>query len=172
MTIISKPRRDHRLVRLATLVSLVFAMTLGAATPVSAGDGEMEIEVSGSLDWSAPCTAMKTDYAFGLTGDITGCVYGNILSEEYNEETGEYQSRDHEYWHVSVAGLSGTWESNESFYALFDPDTGAQISGGCEHPIIEGSGTGDFESVDGEIRFVDDVVNGTADYFGVVKIGG
>lgn len=161
------PRR-----RLTALLTLVTMLTFGLAAPAAAGDGEMEIKVSGSIDWSTSCTAYDADYTFGLQGDITGCVYGWLISEEYNEETGEYQSRDHEIWDVSVAGMSGSWESNESFYAGYDPATGDQLWGGCEHPIIEGSGTGDFANVDGEVIFVDDVAAGTAYYHGVVKISG
>ncbi len=171
------PKRDRsrKSLRVMVVVALVSATALlGIASPAGAGDSEREIKVSGVGYPGGPgdngCNEMGADYTIFMTGDIEGCVYGIILSEQYEEESGEYQSRDHETFIGTLDGLSGSWEMDEAFWAVFDTETGDQLSGRCEHPIIEGSGTGDFATADGELRFVDNVENHTAVYFGVVKL--
>jgi hypothetical protein len=36
-----------------------------------------------------------------------------------------------------------------------------EIFGRCQHPIVEGSGTGNYEGVGGQLFFKDDVESGT-----------
>ena len=65
---------------------------------------------------------------------------------------------------------SGTWQTNFVFIATFSWATGAELAGGCLHPIIEGSGTGDFTGIRGTIHMTDNVQNGTSDVTGSVTL--
>ncbi len=167
--------RSRKSLRVMAVVALLSTTALfGIASPAGAGDSEREIEVSGVGIPGGPedygCDELPAHYVILMTGDIEGCIYGITLSDQYEEESGEYQSRDHETFIGTLDGLSGSWEMDEAYWAVFDTETGDQLSGRCEHPIIEGSGTGDFATADGELRFVDNVENHTAVYFGVVKL--
>ncbi len=59
----------------------------------------------------------------------------------------------------------------EFFTAKFT-ETGDQVFGRCQHPLVDGSGTGDFEGISGRLDFKDDVEAGTVDYRGHLRING
>jgi hypothetical protein len=54
------------------------------------------------------------------------------------------------------------------FEGKYDPVTGQEIAGGCQHEI--GSGTGDFAGATGRINFTDNVTNGTSNYRGHITL--
>ena len=61
---------------------------------------------------------------------------------------------------------TGNWSIDECregnsflyrFESKWDPDvsSGVEVRGRCQHPIVEGSGTGGFEGVSGRLDFKD-----------------
>lgn len=163
--------------RLVAILATVLTVSALATAPVAADPPHQNINVAGvgvpggfGDNGCDDAGYESVDYTIALSGDLTGCIYGVILSESFNEKNGRYTSNDHETFVGSLGALSGTWEMDETFSAVFDLETGAQLSGGCKHPIIDGSGTGDFEGVDGRLKFIDDVDAGTADYTGRIQV--
>jgi hypothetical protein len=67
----------------------------------------------------------------------------------------------------------GTFETTYRFVANFanEDDCNAfnnQIRGRCQHPIVAGSGTGDYKGVTGKFQLTDNVEEGTADLVGLL----
>jgi hypothetical protein len=57
---------------------------------------------------------------------------------------------------ASMAPL-GIFTTTYRFESKWDPDvtTGVELRGRCQHPIVEGSGTGGFEGARGRVDFKD-----------------
>jgi hypothetical protein len=54
-------------------------------------------------------------------------------------------------------GPVGTFATTYKFEGKYNPDvaSGVQQHGRCQHPIVEGRGTGGFEGADGRLDFKD-----------------
>lgn len=163
-----------RTLRIALVMALLSATALLAlVTPASAAGS---VQVSGigvpGAPGDGPCDHpdhLEADYAIAMTGDLEGCVYGYITLARYQESSGTYQEVADEVFVGSWGDASGSFEMTENFTAKYDPDTGDQIFGRCKHPIVAGSGTGDFTGATGRLDFKDDVAAGTAAYKGHIK---
>ncbi len=158
------------------LAVLPVVLLTALAGPANAGDEVQEVKVEGvgtpGPYGSGGCgdsAGAGSDYVIAMAGDLEGCIYGWVLEFEFNEETGEYQELGRELFVGSYGDRSGTFVLTEQFYAVFAAD-GSQLSGGCSHPIHEGSGTGDFANARGKLTFVDDVNLGVANYQGELKL--
>lgn len=156
------------------LVVLATAALLSVASPALASGS---IQVSGATT-SATCDAPPAgfegyDYAFGIDGDLVGCVYGVITLARFHEGSGTYQEVADEvfvgYWN----GQHGTIEMTENYTAKVGADnaTGLYFAR-CKHPFVTGSGTGVFTGASGRLDFKDDTDAGTADYTGHIRLGG
>ena len=162
----------RRLVVVATVAAMAVSLL---AAPVSAAPAAKNVHFSGVGIPGGPgdygCTANPDGvptYVILMTGDLEGCIYGYELS--YKElPNGIFQTRDHEYFFGTFNGKSGSWEMDEHFTSKWNAD-GSQKYGRCQHPIIKGTGTGDFTGVTGRVDFKDDVDLGVANYRGHVKI--
>lgn len=145
----------------------------GGVTQVS-GVGTLASDSNGTdpgIDPIAPCDgpqAATADYGLVLTGDFEGCVYGVIETASYNERNGIYNEWADETF--VNADKTGSFMMREHFTARFDPDTGDQIFGRCQHPIVGDSGTGVYDGISGRLDFKDDVDAGVADYRGHYKL--
>lgn len=151
------------------------ALTFGLASPATAGGAT---QIAGTIDGD-PCTsppegfeASQTPdgYAFPIAGDLDGCVYGVITTARFHEGSGTYQERADEIF-VSSEDSADTFRMVENYTAKVDPDndvTGLFFAR-CQHPIVTGSGTGEFEGVSGRLDFKDDTVNGTTEYKGHLR---
>ena len=90
-----------------------------------------------------------------LTGSIEGCLYTNVIT---TKETpgGVYLESGEEIIVGSLdGGPVGTFTTTYRFESKFDPDSEVQQHGRCQHPIVEGSGTGGFEGAKGRLNFKD-----------------
>ena len=72
-------------------------------------------------------------------------------------------------------GEEGTFWTNYRFEAKYEGCedgffVGAEIFGRCQHPIVEGSGTGVFEGATGRIDFKDNVDTGEFPYKGHIIV--
>lgn len=167
----------HRTVVLACTTSVSLLAGIVALTPtpsVAASDGVTQVAGDAVLATvgDAPCDDAAhagADYALAMTGDLVGCIYGTITHSAFHP-SGTYQERADEVFVGDYGALSGTFGLTEHFTAKFDTDTFAQIFGRCQHPIVDGSGTGDFSGVGGRLDFKDDVNAGTAAYRGHLSL--
>lgn len=157
------------------VVLAVVAVMLGViAAPASAQNTQVEglgVLVTPGDGQCDDAPRPDVDYALALTGDLEGCIYGYITSVHYQETSGTYQERAHEVFVGTWGDLTGTFDMVENFSGKFDPVTGEQLFGRCKHPIVAGSGTGDFEGVTGRLDFTDDVDAGNAPYRGHLNLG-
>lgn len=104
------------------------------------------------------------DFALLLTGDLEGCLFAFV--EEYDcSPSGTYRESGKEYFVGTYKGESGTFWTTYKFEAKFEGCedgffVGAEIFGRCQHPIVDGSGTGVFEGARGRLDFKDDIEAG------------
>ena len=103
-----------------------------------------------------------------MTGDLDGCLYTDILTTE-SSPSGTYRETGTELF-VASDGVS-TFETTYRFEAKYEDvdNLAGEIFGRCQHPIVEGSGTGDFEGVSGQLFFKDEVESGTFLYRGHLR---
>ena len=151
--------------RLRTAVAITIASATSLAlfsAPVSAGNGATQ--VAGQTD-SAVCDAPpagfegsqdpSTGYAFHISGDLTGCMYGVITDARFHP-SGTYQEVADEIF-VSDVDSGDTFQMVERYTAKFDTADFSLFFARCKHPIVSGSGAGAFEGVSGRLAFKDDV---------------
>jgi hypothetical protein len=148
------------------LIGYVASVNADGATQISgigyfAEPGECEDEVTGP-------NGQVPDYALNLTGDLQGCHY--VFVETFTCTSGGtyIETGTEMYVGSGAAGDEGTFETTYRFTGLYEdcPNLTGQINGRCQHPIIAGSGTDDFEDVTGRLDFNDDVEAGNAPYKG------
>ncbi len=116
---------------------------------------------------------VSPDASLDMTGDLQGCLY--IFIETYEcMPGGVYIEDGHEIYVGSGAeGDDGTFQTEYRFVAHFPSEADCHaftnmIRGRCQHPIVAGSGTGDYRGVTGKFQMVDNVEEGYADYLGLL----
>ena len=147
-------------------------MTLLFVPPAGASNGYTQISGLGEFPDGA-CTEDPQgppDYIIALSGDLDGCVYGYVESFRFHEGGGTYQESALEIFIGSWGELEGSFQMQEFFTAKFTEDF-TQEFGRCQHPIIKGSGTGDFVGIEGRLDFKDDIEAGNAPYRGHLRLG-
>lgn len=111
-------------------------------------------------------------YAIKMTGDLEGCLYAFIDDFECSP-SGTYREEGREYFVGTYNGQSGTFWTTYKFEAKYEDcdggPLGAEIFGRCQHPIVEGSGTGVFNGVSGQLNFKDDIEAGNFPYKGQLR---
>jgi hypothetical protein len=154
-------------------LALAGAAAVLAVTPAGVASAGGVTQISGETGDVAcdnPPIA-SPDYVLPLVGDLNGCVYGYITSAR-EHPSGTYQEVADEIFVGSWGDLQGTWEMTENFTAKYGADTvSGAFFGRCKHPIVTGSGTGDFEGISGRLDFKDDVDAGSAAYRGHLRLG-
>ena len=92
-----------------------------------------------------------------LTGSLEGCLYVKVGTSKLIP-SGVYLESGQEVFIGSLNdGPEGTFTTTYKFESKWDPDvtTGVELHGRCQHPIVEGSGTGGFEGAKGRIDIKD-----------------
>lgn len=111
-------------------------------------------------------------YAIKMTGDLEGCLYAFIDDFECSP-SGTYREEGREYFVGTYNGQSGNFWTTYKFEAKYEDcdggPLGAEIFGRCQHPIVEGSGTGVFNGVTGQLNFKDDIEAGNFPYKGQLR---
>ena len=119
-----------------------------------------------------------------MTGTMVGCWYGDTGTSRGpvdNHDGGKtytqtFVGTEHFVGCIdkdrdgvcSEEDPTGTWKTTFVFTGIFLWAGGAEISGGCTHPII--SGTGDFKGARGTIFMTDNVNDGTSNVTGSVSL--
>ena len=151
-----------------TMMVLITAVLAGPS-PMQDG-GATQISGIGFFDLSGQCTdpeGQGSDYALTMTGDFTGCHY--VFVESFKcSPGGAYTETGTETFVGTYNGVDGTFRTNYVFTATYldCPNLLGEIAGRCQHPIIDGSGTGIFAGVRGRFDMKDDVEAGDFPYKG------
>lgn len=139
------------------------------ATAANNGSGGTHISGVGFYATSDECdyASQGAVYAIRMTGDLEGCLYAFIDDFECSP-SGTYREEGREYFVGTYNGQPGTFLTTYKFEAKYEDcdggPLGAEIFGRCQHPIVEGSGTGVFNGVTGQINFKDDIEAGNFPY--------
>jgi hypothetical protein len=161
-------------VKRAIVISLSVILALILAAPAALAGGATQI--SGVAFYADDARVHVTcddprgegaDYVpLVMTGDLEeGCLYTFIETSAFSP-SGTYRETGRELF-VSSDGASTfrtTYRFEGKYEDLNDPAT--EIFGRCQHPIVEGSGTGIYEGVSGTLLFKDDIEAGNFPYRG------
>jgi hypothetical protein len=138
------------------LISVVFTVTspalAGGATQISGISRFAEVD---------ECTddpeGVDSAYALTMVGDLVGCLYAFVETSECSP-SGTYRETGTEIFVGTYNGMAGTFETDYRFTAKYKdcPNLVEEIFGRCQHPIVEGSGTGDFVGVTGRFDIKDE----------------
>jgi hypothetical protein len=118
-----------------------------------------------------PPGGVASDYPpLVMTGYLDGCLYTDILTTE-SSPSGTYRETGTELFVSSDPERPGRFRTTYRFEAKYEDvdNLVGEIFGRCQHPIVEGSGTGDFEGVSGQLFFKDEVESGTFLYRGHLR---
>lgn len=143
-------------------------------TSANNGAGATQISGVGYYATTGECDYVSQGAAFALkmTGDLQGCLYTFIDDFECSP-SGTYREEGREYFVGTYNGQPGTFWTTYKFEARYEDcdggPLGAEIFGRCQHPIVEGSGTGVFNGVTGQINFKDDIEAGNFPYRGQLR---
>jgi hypothetical protein len=107
-----------------------------------------------------------TDYpGLVMRGSLDGCLYAKVNSVK-ETPSGVYLETGEEVFVGSLdGGTQGVFATTYRFESKWDPDvsSGVEVHGRCQHPIVEGSGTGGFESATGRID-IKDIIGDSVTY--------
>jgi hypothetical protein len=172
-------RSMKRRLTILTLTTLVAVALIGvvstAPSPALAGGAT---QISGVASYADPGECVDPEGAgatyapLDMTGDLEagglqGCLY-TFVETDQSSPSGTYRETGTEIF-VGSDGVS-TFETTYRFegkYEVADPAT--EIFGRCQHPIVEGSGTGIYEGVSGILLFKDDIEAGNFPYRGHLR---
>ena len=166
---------------LALAMALVAAKDVSAAPSPKLAGGATQISGVAFFDVDNTChfeSVEGADYALLMTEETTegldGCLY--TFADEENARrspSGTYLETGTELFVASDG--SSTFSTTYRFEAKYE-DVGmypnppiGEIFGRCQHPIVEGSGTGIYEGVSGELFFKDNVETGEYPYRGHLR---
>lgn len=133
------------------------------ATQLSRSTGATQISGIGRYAEAGQCTDV-TGFTFvvSMTGDLEGCLY-TFVDDFQCSPSGTYREEGRENFVGTYNGQYGTFWTRYSFEGKYEgcpldgEPLGAEIFGRCQHPVVEGSGTGVFEGVSGRLDFRDNV---------------
>src|SRR5919107_917144 len=161
-------KRRLTILTLATLAAVALIDVVWTAPSPALAEGATQISGVAFFDDRGECDDPEgegADFALIMTGDLEGCLYTFVETAE-SSPSGTYRETGTELFVASDgAGTFLTTYRFEAKYEDVDNLSGEQF-GRCQHPIVEGSGTGIFQGVSGQLFFKDDVESGTFLYRG------
>jgi hypothetical protein len=164
-------KRRLTLLALTILAAVAFIGVVSTASSPALAEGASQISGVAFFDEEDICdsSSVGADFALIMTGDLEGCLYTFVETQE-SSPSGTYRETGTELF-VASDGVS-TFETTYRFEAKYeDVDTlSGEIFGRCQHPIVEGSGTGIFDGVTGRMDFKDDVQAGNFPYRGHLRV--
>jgi hypothetical protein len=163
-------KRRLTILTLTTLAIVAFISVASTAPFPALAGGATQISGVGFFDEDDLCDSRSVDADFALimTGDLEGCLYTFVETQE-RLPSGTYRETGTELF-VASDGVS-TFETTYRFEAKYEDvaNLSGEIFGRCQHPIVEGSGTGIYEGVSGQLFFKDDVEAGNFPYRGHLR---
>lgn len=163
-------KRRFTLWALTTLTMMVLIGAVFAGPSPVRADGATQISGIGYFAEVGQCNdpeGQGADYALTMTGDFSGCHYVFVETARCTAG-GAYYETGTETFVGTYNGQAGTFRTNYIFTATYldCPALIGEIAGRCQHPIVDGSGTGVFEGVTGRFDMKDDVELGNFPYRG------
>ena len=152
-----------------TMMALISGVFAGPA-PVTP-QGAKPISGIGYYAESGACTDSEGDgasYVLTLTGSLEGCHYVFIESSKCSPGETYYESGT-ETFVGTYNGQPGTFRTKYVFTAKYaDCEAFAgEVEGRCQHPFLDGSGTGVFQGIrEARLDMRDDVGAGNFPYRG------
>jgi hypothetical protein len=158
---------------LALTIALVAAKDVSAAPSPALAGGATQISGYAYFDdpeEAACATVPGYEYALVMYGDFEGCLYTHVETA-VSSPSGTYRETGTELFVGEYNGEVGTFSTTYRFEAKYEDvaNLSGEIFGRCQHPIVEGSGTGVFEGVSGILLFKDEVETGTFFYRGHLR---
>jgi hypothetical protein len=162
------------MIRRLTVLVAATLLALIIAAPAALAGGATQISGVGVFDdppADGDCNdpeGVGDDYALVLTGALEGCLY-TFVETAQSSPSGTYRETGTETF-VASDGVS-TFTTTYRFEAKYEDvaNLSGEIFGRCQHPIVEGSGTGIYEGVSGILLFKDDVETGEFLYRGHLR---
>jgi hypothetical protein len=165
-------KRRLTILTLTTLAAVALIGVVWTAPSPALAEGATQISGVGVFDEEDVCDieSVGADLALVMTGDLEGCLYTFIETAE-SSPSGTYRETGTETFVGSYSEEAGTFETTYRFEAKYEDVDNllGEIFGRCQHPIVEGSGTGIFEGVSGRLDFKDDVETGDFLYRGHLR---
>ena len=162
-------QRRLALLTLTILAVVAFVGVVSTATSPALAEEATQISGIAVFDEADLCdsSSMDADFALIMSGDLEGCLYTFVETAE-SSPSGTYRETGTELFVGSWGDEPGTFETTYRFEAKYEDvtDPATEIFGRCQHPIVEGSGTGIFQDVSGIVFFKDDVEAGNLPYRG------
>ena len=156
------------------LVALI-SVVLTVSSPVRAGGAT---RIAGVAFFANPdadecvgdAEGNGSDFALKMTGDLEGCHYV-FIADATCSPSGTYRETGTEIFVGEYNGQVGTFATTYLFTAKLEscPDLATEIWGRCQHPIVRGTGTDDFEGVTGRFDIKDDLEAGNFPYRGHLR---
>lgn len=155
-----------------TMIVLITAVFAGP-TPTRA-EGEKQIAGIGTYAEPGACTdpeGQGADYALFLNGSLVGCHYVFVEGARCSAG-GAYYESGYEIFVGTYEGQAGSFRTSYVFTAKYldCPTLTGEITGRCQHPFVNGSGTGVFEGIkEARLDMRDDVNAGNFPYKGHIS---
>lgn len=162
----------RRLTASALTVFTLMALISGVSAGPTPKPAQME-QIAGIGTYAAPgaCTDPEgngADYVLTLTGSLTGCHYVFVEGAKCLPG-GAYSETGTEVFVGTYNGQPGTFRTTYLFTAKYldCPNLTGEITGRCQHPFVNGSGTGVFAGIkEARLDMRDDVNAGNFPYKG------
>jgi len=154
-----------------TLTTLAVVALIGVVSTATAfAGGATQISGVAFFDGADTCDSesVGADFALVMSGDLEGCLY-TFVETAQSSPSGTYREVGTERFVASEG--AGTFETTYRVEAKFEDvdNLAGTIFERCQHPIVEGSGTGIFEGVSGQLFFRADVEAGNYSYKGHLR---
>ena len=171
--------------RLTLAVSILIMPILTAIAMPASAQGNIQISGRGIADTfpATECTNAPQgfeDFTIVLEGDLMGCLYTSIGTPFEFTPSNVYDERGSEIIEACLDlnrdfacdGDYGTFQTTYHFTSKWEgvPFFSQQIYGRCQHPIVQGMGTGIFAGATGQLNFRDDVIELDFDWKGHIKL--
>jgi hypothetical protein len=154
----------------AVLAMVVVTVMLVAASALA--EGATQISGIAVFDEADECdsASVGADFALIMDGDLDGCLYTFVETAE-SSPSGTYRETGTELFVASDSEGRDTFTTTYRFEAKYEDvdNLAGEQFGRCQHPIVEGSGTGIYEGVTGRLFFKDDVEAGNFPYRGHLR---
>jgi hypothetical protein len=136
-------KRRLTLLTLTTLAAVAFISVVSTAPSPALAEEATQISGGAFFDEDDLCESgsVGADFALMMTGDLNGCLYTFVETAE-SSPSGTYRETGTELF-VASDGVS-TFTTTYRFEAKYEDvdNLSGEIFGRCQHPIVEGSGTG------------------------------
>lgn len=161
-----KPGKAEKWLRVVIAVAVFISVTFMGSVALANAGGVTQISGESTFADPGDCTDPVTgangqapDFAFNLTGDLSGCRYVFVETAECTPSGVYLETGTDIYVGSGREGDDGTFRTTYRFEAKY-ADCGnliGEVHGRCQHQVILGTGTGDYEGASGQLEMSDQI---------------